>query len=247
MLEKLKKNWAFVVLAIAVLLLLLNIKQCNDGRKAAASAEKFDQSIAAINDTLKKVRNANGDTVFQKRVAEYNLKALLTSESFKSLSIDNQKFYLELTKVKGLIASSQATINSQAEIIKNLSYDKGTVITDSSICFKKNSTKVIGDSTTSLKFKHTLTFGDKLGSDFKYTYNAKVQTSFIRNKDKTITIEYKIDDPNANVINGQAFIVPIIELTKLQKFMEVNGRWVRPVVLSATTFGGVYMGYKLAK
>ena len=247
MVDKVKNNWAFIVLGIAVIAILLNLKQCNDKKTADEKAIKFDQSIAAINDTLRKVRNAQGDSVFIKRAVEYSLSELVKSESFKSLSEDNKKFYQELTKVKGLIASSQATISSQAEIIKSLAYDKGTVVTATQICFTKGSTKVIEDTTKALHYKHTLTFGDKLGSDFKYTYKAQIQTSFIRNKDKTITVEYNLGDPNANVTNGQAFIIPIEETTKFQKFLEKNSQWIYGIGAGILFSSGGYVGYRMAK
>lgn len=247
MIDKLKKNWGFIVLSIAVLLLLLNIKQCNKSKEQEAKYEKFDQSMAAINDSLKKTVNAQGHTVFTKKAVEFALKGLLESEGFKSLSEENKKFYQELQKVKGLIASSQATINAQAEIIKNLSYGQGVTVTDSNVCFIKGSSQTIEDSTKALNFKHTLTFGNTLKSDFKYTYKAKIQTSFIRNKDKSIRIEYKLDDPDAIMTDGQAFIIPQEELTKYQKFILKNGRWLKPITYSLTAITGGYIGFKLAQ
>ncbi len=245
MLEKLKANWQWIVVVTAILLLMLNISQCNKSKSDANIADKFDKSIAAINDTLKKTVNSQGDTVFTKRAVEFALNGLVNSESFKSLSDDQKKFYTELQKVKGLLASSQATINSQAEIIKNLSYGSGTTVTATDVCFKKGSTQTITDSTKALHFSHTLTFGDKLKSDMKYTYDATIKTSFIRNKDKTITVEYSLDDPNANMKNGQAYIIPQEDRTKWQKFMDKNGRWIRPVVIGVAFSGGTYVGYKV--
>ena len=247
MLEKAKANWQWIVVIAAVLLLLLNIKQCNDGKAATAKAEKFDEAIASINDKLVKVVDAQGDTAFQKRAAEYNLKELVNSESFKSLSEENKKFYQELTKVKGLIASANATISAQSELIKSLGYTTGTTVTKTEVCFKKGSVQVISDSTKALKFTHALTFGDKLKSDFKYEYKATIQTSFIRNKDKSISVQYKLDDPDATVTKGQAFIIPQEDRTKWQKFMDKNGRWIRPVAIGAAFVGGGYLGFKLAR
>lgn len=245
--EKLKKNWSYIVLGLAVLFFLLNIQQCNKNKEEKVKYEKFDQSLSAINDSLKKTINAQGDIVFTKKAVEFSLKELLNSEGFKSLSEENKKFYQELQKVKGLIASSQATLNAQAEIIKNLSYGQGATVTDSSVCFTKGSSQVIEDSTKALNFKHTLTFGNTLKSDFKYSYKAKIQTSFIRNKDKSIRIEYKLDDPDATMTDGQAFIIPQEELTKYQKFMLKNGRWIRPITYGLTAVGGAYVGFKLAQ
>lgn len=248
MLEKAKKNWQWIVVIAAVLLLLLNIKQCNDGRAATAKAEKFDESIAAINDKLTKVVDASGDTAYQKRAVEYSLKELINSEAFKNLSEENKKFYQELSKMKNVIAASNATISAQAEIIKNLSYGSGVTVTDSNVCYKKGSTQVIEDSTKALHFTHTLTFGNTLKTDFKYKYQATIQSTFVRNpKDKSILVQYKLDDPDATVLAGQAFIIPQEDRTRWQKFMDKNGRWIRPVALGAAAAGGGFIGYKLAK
>lgn len=245
--EYFKKYWQWIVLVVAILLLMLNIKQCNSGKEQAARFDKFDKAISAIGDTLKRTINAQGDTVFAKKVAQFSLKDLVNSESFKSLSSENKKFYTELQNVKGLVASSQATISAQAEIIKNLTYGTGVTVTDSNVCFKKGSSQVINDSTKHLKFSHTLTFGNKLTSDFRYKYDAIIKTTFLRNKDKTITVEYKLDDPDAIMKNGQAFLIPIEERTKVQKFMDKNGKWIRPVVIGLSFTGGTYLGYKLTR
>lgn len=245
--EFIKKNWQWIITVIAILLLLLNIKQCNTGNEQQARFDKFDKAIAAIGDTLKKTVNAQGDTVFAKKVAEFSLKDLVNSESFKSLSEENKKFYLELQKTKGLIASSQATISAQAEVIKNLSYGSGATVTPTDVCFKKGSTQEIADSTKHLHFKHVLTFGDKLKSDFSYKYEATIKTSFVRNKDKTITVEYKLDDTDAVMKKGQAFIIPIEEKTKFQKFIDKNKNWLAPVGSGLLFSGGVYVGYKLTR
>jgi hypothetical protein len=131
MIDKFKENSLYILGFMTLVFLLMQFQHCSDSKRIEDQAKRFDQSISAINDTLKKTINSQGDTVFTKRVVEYSLKELVNSESFKSLSEANKKFYIELQKVKGIIASSQATINSQAEMIKNLSYKPGTTVTDS--------------------------------------------------------------------------------------------------------------------
>lgn len=244
MLQKLKDNIALVLALVALVAILLNFKQCGDVNAAKQNAKDFDRAISAITDSIKKTVNKQGDTVFVKRAVQFELKDLVNSESFKNLSEQNKQFYLELQKVKGLVASSQATIQSQAELIKSLTYGKNVTVTDSSVCFQKHSNLVLQDSTKSLHFTHTLTFDKELKSDLKYSYNATIKSTFIRNKDKSIRIEYKLDDPNASVINGQAFVVPFEYKNKFSKFLERTGKWLIP---SVAFIGGAYIGYQILK
>ncbi len=244
MLEKIKEN-LILVLAIAVIaLVLLQVKSCNDRAADKASFQQFDKSIAAIDSKVTKGVNAQGDTVFTKGAASFTLKDLINSDAFKSLSAQNQQFYTELQKVKGLVASSNATILAQSEIIKNLKPSAGESITGDSVCFAFGSTLLVKDSTAHLNFNHTLTFGEQVKSDLKYSYKTTIQTSFIRNKDKSIRVEYKLDDPNANVLSGQAFIIPQEQQSGFAKFMSKQAKWVFPV---AAFVGGAYVGYKIVK
>lgn len=240
--EYLKKNFTLILIVVLVAAILLNLRQCNSNKDLKHNAEQFDRSIAALNDSIKKVVNAQGDTVFRERVVEYDLGDLVKSEAFKSLSKEKQKFYLELQKTKGLLASAQATIESQAQIINQVKYTDTVSINDSVICYKKGSNVTIADSIESLKFYHTLTFGKNLVSNFKYTYKTDIQTTYIRNKDKTITVDYKLNDPNAVVLKAQSFIIPIEEQSKFQKFVQKTGKWLIPSIVG-TAFG--YVGYQI--
>jgi hypothetical protein len=244
MLEKIKDN-LLLIMAIGILALgLMLIKSCKDASDAKQRYDNFDKSLSAIESKITKTKNAQGDSVFVKGAASITLKDLVNSDAFKNLSAQNQQFFTELQKVKGLVASANATIQSQSEIIQTLKPQTGETVTKDSLDFKRGSKLVIQDSTPHLKFNHTLILDNPIKSDLKYTYQATIQTSFIRNKDKSIRVEYKLDDDKATVTNGQAFIIPQEQQTPFAKFLDKQARWVLPV---ATLVGGVYIGAKILK
>ena len=241
--ETVKTNLVYILLGIIVILFLFSLKQCSSNSELKNTAEQFDRTISALNDSIKKVVNTQGDTVFREKVVDYNLDDLVKTEAFKSLNKDKQTFYLNLEKTKGLLASAQATIESQAQIINQTKYNDTVEENNSTICYNIGSKVTISDSVASLNFRHTLTFGKNLTSDLKYTYKTDIQTTYIRNKDKTITIDYKLNDPNAVVLKAQSFIIPEEEeQTKFQKVVQKVGKWLIPSVAAAA---GGYSGYKL--
>ena len=242
-LQKIKDNLATVLAIVVAILIIFNLKQCSSNLDQKDEAKKFDKAIAALNDSITKYVNAAGDTVFGEKAVSFDIDDVVNSEAFKSLSEKNKQFYLEIKKQKNVIARAQATIAAQGEVIKSFNYDTAnTTITDSGICFTKGATKKLSGNTEFLSYTNELTFGDSLGSNLEYTYSSKIETSFLRQKDKSILVEYKLSDSKASILDGQSFIIPQEQQTKWQKFLNKTGRWAVPAIAFAA---GGYIGYKL--
>jgi hypothetical protein len=71
--DKIKNNITLILAGITIILVLLNLKQCSNNSALKQDAKKFDQSIAALHDSIRKTVNSKGDTVFAERVVEYGL------------------------------------------------------------------------------------------------------------------------------------------------------------------------------
>jgi len=237
------KNIIIGVLAFVVILLIFGqIKSCSSDNK---DKQRYENTIAALNDSLKKTVNAHGDTVFVQQAAEMTPKDIMNSVLYKTLDKETQQYIKELSKTKGLLASAKATITAQGEIIKGYQYGEGTNVTDSTVTFKKGSFVTFNEKNKNLRADIKLTFTDSLKWNLGYEYKTEIITTWTREKDKSIKIEYKLDDLKAEVVNGKAFYIPADEQkSKLNKTLKTI-IWV--AIPTISFIGGGYIGYKLAK
>lgn len=244
MLDKIKKNFALIMTVIAIALFLFSWKQCSDLKSAKQDAKSFDQTVAALNDSIKRVIKKNGDTVYVEKVASFSLKDIVNSEAFKSLSKEKQQFYLELQKTKGLLAAQTAKLHVQDSIIRTIGYDSSVVNNGTTVCFPLGDTTSVKGTEGKLKYKVKLTFADSLKYKIFYQYNINIKSTYVRNKDGSVTMEYKLDDSNASIESGQAYIVPSAtsELSKWQRFIRGLNKYGTPI---ATFIGGYYIGSKI--
>lgn len=232
----------FILLTAITLMMFFGIKSCNDDNK---TKQRYENTIVALNDSLKKVVNSKGDTVFIEKAAEMTPKDIMNSALYKTLDAKTQEYIKELAKTKGLLASANATIVTQGEIIKGYQYGSGVTQTDSTVTFKKGDLVSFPYKSKNLTTDVQLTFRDSLDWKLKYKYQADITTTWTREKDKSIKIEYKLDDPNAQMVNGKAFYIPVDEQkSKLNKTLKTI---LTIAVPSACFIGGAYVGYKLAK
>jgi hypothetical protein len=227
MLEQIKNNLQLVLTGVVAILLTLNIKQCSTNNDKDREFERFDKAIYALTDSVKRYTNSKGETVFGESAVEFDVNKLINSEAFKKLSEKDKEFYIEIKKTRGIIAKNEAIIKAQDSLLKELKYNlEHTYLTDSTVCFNKGAVLEIQDSTSNLSYSHNIKFGEVISSKLKYTYNAKITTQWRREKDKSIVVEYKLDDPSAEITSSKSFIIPQENRTGLQKFMDKNGKYI---------------------
>jgi len=232
------KNLITIALIIIILVLLFTqLKSCSSNNK---TKQQYENTIVALHDSLHKIINKKGDTVYVQKAAEMTPKDIMNSALYKTLDKQTQDYIKQLADTKGLLASASVTISTQGNIIKQQQYDASTKVSDSTIIFIKGDSVIFPYKTKNLTAKVKLTLKDSLDWKFDYKYQAAITTTWTREKDKSISIEYKLDDPNASMINGKAFYIPAPTKTKFQQYMNY-------VIPCATFIGGVYLGEKYLK
>ncbi len=227
------KNLAIIV---AIIFAVLYFSKCSSDRE---KFKEYDRAVAALNDSIRKVISKK-DTVYIERVVSVNLNDILNSEVYKSLSKEKQKFLKDLLKVKGLLASAEVTIESKDSIIDALAYQLGQYQTDSSVCFKKNKDTIpFNKKTGNLQYKERIWFNDSIRRDFDYTYRIKIQSTYTKEKDGSIIIKHKLDDPKAEVTEGIAYTIPPVGKIPRTKV----GKWLQQNKAAAYLVGGITVGF----
>ena len=88
--EFLYKNKFTLLIVLVIILLLTNFSSCYKNiltnKESKRVIEVYEQNIVALNDSIKKVVDKNGDTVFVEKAVHGNLDDIINSSAFKQLS-----------------------------------------------------------------------------------------------------------------------------------------------------------------
>ena len=210
----------------------------------------YENTIKALNDSIH-ITVKNGITEYSKLTPEIDLTELTNTEYFKTLSKKQQEYYLELSKIKGLIASTNAELSKQGEVLDKINQKQNPgKIDNDSIKFKLGTVLNFNEKDTSknLQWNSSILLDKNIDFKFNYNYNVKIITNYERQKDKSIVVKYKIDDPELKVNNLQNFIIPVDEKkTKFGKWFDKNKRPIYTTIGGLIFIGGSYVGYNLAK
>jgi hypothetical protein len=235
------------ILAIVVMG-LLGAYMWNNNNNLNERFDRYEQTITALNDSIHKGFE-DGKTVWSKQAPEIDINDLVNSAYFKTLSAEQQAYYNELSKIKGLIASSQAELQRQGSILETLETNPGRMVGDS-ILFAKGTELAFAEADTSknLQWKSTIKLDSSIVFAFDYDYKFNIQTTYERQKDKSILVKYKIDDPDLKLNSMQNYIIPTEQAkTKFGRWFQKNKK---PILMTAGGLifvGGGVVGYGLAK
>lgn len=243
--EKFKNRAMMLGVVLILIMFLTNVFLVNKINNMSNKFDNYESAISAINDTLKHSVE-NGFDVYSKKAPEIELKTLIESEYFKTLSADQKKFYKSLKDINGLISATYVELIRQGEFIDTLT--AGTIKGDS-ISFALRDTLKFQERDTSKKLQWDahIVFGKPNKFAFDYSYATKILTTYERQKDKSIIVKYKIDDPELKINSMQNFIIPTEQRTKLQKWLDKHKV---PIIVGGGTAlfvtGGI-IGAKIAK
>ena len=251
--SSLTKKDIFYIIIIVLILIGGVIFYTNSMSNEKAKYENYENTISALNDSIK-VSIKNGITEYSKKAPEIMLDQLTNSEYFKTLSDEQKKYYTELSKIKGLVASTKAEIQLQGQQLAEIKNIVGTVETDSlggKICYRTTDTLEFAQKDTSKKFKWDakLNFDNKFKPSLilNYDYKFDIQTDFVRNKDKSISVNWKLNDPDLKINEMHNFIIPQDQpKSKFGQWMQRNKKPLMFVGGAIIFSGGVYVGAKLA-
>jgi hypothetical protein len=193
-------------------------------------------SYAALVSEVKAIKDKDGAVTYEKPAPELTPEEIVNSPMYKQLDAKTQKYYKDLTKQKGLLASAQAQIAVLKTGEVGLQF-KPTEESDSTITFKRGEIAEFSDTTGMLKWSGTVTIDNPVKLSLATTYNPTIQTDFIRQKDKSILVKYKIDDPNATVTKINSVVIPAEKKSTFKKVLDV-------LIKAGIFAGGYYLGSK---
>lgn len=238
---------------IILILLFFSIIGFNKLNNVSEQYKNLENTIAAMNDTIQVINNKDGSTTFQQLSPEIYLKDLINSEYFKTLSADQQEFYTQLNSIKRLISATKAELQKQGEVLASIGYaqNPGTVNPQTdSISFKLGTDLAFSETDTSKNLQWTANVVLDSTISFKYNYDYKFNllTTFERQKDKSVLVKYKIDDPELKVNDMKNFIIPPEQRnTAIGRWYDKNKRTLNIIGGVAVFSAGGYLGYTLAK
>jgi hypothetical protein len=240
-----------ILILICLILILLNLKTCNDKNNNIKEKIQLENSIIALNDTIKITRNKY-EILANKKTPEMDLDELVNNSNlFKTLSKENQKWLKEISGNRKLISASKIELSLRDSTIAKMSklikapYDS----LSKNYCYNKGDKLLFSDTTNKLKWRTELVMSDSLKMKLIYEYDLSVSTTFERQKDKSIVVNYKIDDPKIDIIDIKSFVIPteIQGKTKLGKWIYKNKK-VFNVIGNGIIFSvGVLVGYTITK
>jgi len=238
--------YVFVILA----LLMMNYYSMNKINSMSEKFDTYENTISALNDSVT-LTVKNGINNWSQKAPEIDINDLLDSEFYKTLSADQQAYYKELSKIKGLLSSTQAELSKQGELLAQIKEGQNPgVVSNDSISFKLGTKLPFAetDTTKKLQWDALVTLDKNIDFKFNYKYDVKIQTTYVRQKDKSILVNYKIDDPELKVNNMQNYIIPFDEpKSKFGKWFNKNKKTFNIIGGSVLFLGGGYLGYTLAK
>lgn len=238
-----------IISVFLVIFILFGVLFFNKINNMSDKFDNYENTINALNDSIHVSIN-NGITEYAKKTPEIYLDEFINSEIFKTLSDDQKQFYNDINKIKGLISATNAQLQKQGTDLATLKNNQNSgVINNDTISYKLGTVLEFEqiDTTKALKWNGVLTLNKT--PQFKLTYNYKfnIQTSYERQKDKSIVVKYQIDDPELQVNEMFNYTIPTETKTKFGRWIDKNKKVFEITTGSVLFLGGGYIGYNLAK
>lgn len=240
-----KKDLIYIIIILC--LIVLAVFGFNKINNLSNKFENYENTINALNDSIS-VNIENGIKTYSKKTPEIDINDLINSEYFKTLDESTKNYYNELHKIKRLLAANKAEL----EVVKSLNQTINNVgvINNDSITFKRKTVLKFGekDTTKHLQWNSNITLDDSIKFNFDYDYKFEVATTFERQKDKSILVKYKLDDPDIKINKINSFIIPPEQAnTKIGKWYNKNKKAIN-ITTHIVAFGaGIYTAIKVIK
>jgi hypothetical protein len=246
----LKKYKDLIIILLVLLLFLGNVWSWNKIHNQEQSFNRYESAISAINDSLHVIIH-KGKKEYVQKTPEIDIKTLINSEYFKTLSQQQQQFYKDLNNIKGLISATNAQLEKHGRLLDQLSIkDSHGQLKEDSISFALGTPLSFKEQDTSKKmqWKAGINIDNPISFKLDYTYKFDITTTFQRQKDKSITVNYMLNDSALKVNKMQNFIIPQEQKkTALGRWIEKNKKPLSITGAVILFFTGGYVGYKLAK
>ena len=233
-----------------LLLFVGNVFLFNKVQNQDKAFKNYESTISAINDSIK-ITIKDGFTNYSQKAPEIDLKTLVNSEFFKTLSEDQKKFYTDLKQIKGLISATNAEMSKHGELLDELLVkDSNGIIKGDSISFALGTPLAFKeqDTTKHMQWKAGVNIDNPIRFKMEYDYKFNILTTFERQKDKSIIVNYKMDDPDLKVNKMLNFTIPQEQKkTALGRWVEKNKKPLLTIAGFAVFTAGAYTGIKTVK
>lgn len=237
-----------ITYVILIVLFIFCIQQCTSNSNLKNSINEKDKALYALNDTIK-LSIKNGIQEYTKAAPEIDIKDILNSNIYNTLTQDQQKFYTEISKLKGLVSASNAKLSAQDSILKTLALNNSQYndLTDSTITFKRGSNIVFSDTNSNMKWSSNVIIDKNMSMNLNWNYKLNITTTFTRDKNKDLFVNYRIDDPKVKIVSIESIKVPneIEGKTMVGKFLYKNRKTFRTIGATALFLGGGAVGIAL--
>jgi len=234
-----------ITYAVIIVLFIFGIQLYVNNNNLKNSINEKDKALYALNDTIK-LSIKNGIQTYSKAAPEIDINDILNSNIYKSLTQDQQKFYNEISKLKGLVSASNAKLSIQDSILKTLSLNNSEYkdLTDSTITFKRGTNITFNDTSTNMKWSSNIIIDKNMTMNLNWMYKLNITTTFTRDKNKQLFVNYKIDDPKVKITSLESIKIPneIEGKTMVGKFLYKNRKTFRTVGATALFLGGGAIG-----
>lgn len=194
-------------IALIAFLLLIIIWQRQNNTAIMDKLENMNRNYIALTDSIRVIKTPDGN-VYQKKSVEGTPQDIINSVYFSQLYSDQQAFFKEIAKVKGLLAATQAQLHKQDSMLGEMSYGPDADVSDSMVCLPIGYTESIGDTSKMLKWSLDLQYLDSMKYTFRYTYDPIIKMSYKREKDKSINVNVSLNDPNVSVSSINSLYIP---------------------------------------
>lgn len=234
-----------ITYAVIIVLFIFGIQLYVNNNNLKNSINEKDKALYALNDTIK-LSIKNGIQTYSKAAPEIDINDILNSNIYNSLTQDQQKFYNEISKLKGLVSASNAKLSIQDSILKTLSLNNSEYkdLTDSTITFKRGTNITFNDTSTNMKWSSNIIIDKNMSMNLNWMYKLNITTTFTRDKNKQLFVNYKIDDPKVKITSLESIKIPneIEGKTMVGKFLYKNRKTFRAVGATALFLGGGAIG-----
>lgn len=217
------RTWIILTLILILILFIVggwiwHNNQISNARK------KFDQNYVALQDSLKKELDDEGDTVYVDKSPEVNPEDIKELEIYKQLEKKTQRYIDKLSNVENLLSATRAKLESQRELIDSFEYDNKNVASSEPITDEEGIKFEYGDSLKFSKDKGHFTYDEFIAFErggiyhhLKPKYRLTLSTQFTRNEDNSIDVTWKVNDPNVKITEGQSLTVPPQNPNRIKK------------------------------
>ena len=244
-----KKNVIRLFIIVILIILLYSIISIGYNKlkkyveqKEQERFELYLSNINALKDDIVLLKRTNDSIFYQYTAVSGDLNDIQRLIESGELNQNDKEYLKRIKELSGLVANINGKIDAMGKDISTLKEgsDKGIVNGDS-ITYKRGSILNFSSDTGRLKWNAFTKLDSDSYMELNWKYSVGINADFVKEKDR-IKVNLSMDDPNAVFGSQKAFYYdPKDDMSKYEKWLYKNRKWLRPLTYGATFFVGVYL------